>query len=274
MLWSAESSIHSSMDTLSDLLCNATSLPYTTERTIDGGISEVPWWARESLFGCRGLTVIFTTVCLWLVDRGVLMPLELQGRYFILHAAGNTIAVVLTFEGMVRTLMDPVHAADGDTSIFGYCVVVGIHLYHILAFRPLPQIEWIHHILMIGVVGPVTFYYARGAIIDYCSFFLSGLPGGIDYCMLALVKNGVVEKQTEKRVNSAINTWMRTPFGVIGAYILFQVALYKHETLTTGEVVSMLTVAGLVLWNALYFGRRVVENYGGVRGPGAEPRVS
>lgn len=231
-----------------------------------------PWWARESLYGARGLTIIFTTLTLWLADRFVLMPLALKGRYFILHAAGNAIAVALTFQGMMKTLLDPVHAADGDVQIFGFCVVVGIHIYHILAFQPLPQIEWVHHILMIGVVGPVVFYYARGAIIDYCSFFLSGLPGGIDYVMLALVKNGVCEKNLEKRINSAINTWMRTPFGVIGAYILFQVALYNQ--LTVGEITCVLMVAGLVLWNALYFGRRVVENYGGVRGPGAEPRIS
>ena len=38
-------------------------------------------------------------------------------------------------------------------------------------------------------------------------------------------------------------------------------ALYK--SLDFGEVVSVLTVAGLVLWNSIYYGRRVVENYGG-----------
>ena len=151
----------------------------------------VPWYAKESLFGARGLTILVTTLCLWMVDRMVLVPLKLKGRYFILHAAGNAIAVVLTWNGMVRTLLDPVHAAEGDVQIFGYCVVVAIHLYHVLAFRPLPQVEWVHHVLMIGGVGPVVFYYARGAIIDYCSFFLSGLPGGIDYVMLALVKNGI-----------------------------------------------------------------------------------
>jgi len=254
------------------LSCNGSVSPPI--ESADDPAPHIPWWARESLNGCRGLTILLTTVCLWLIDRLVLVPLHLQGRYFILHAAGNGIAVLLTFQGMARTLLDPVGAADGETSIFGYCVVCGIHLYHILAFRPLPQIEWVHHTLMIGVVGPVVFYYARGAIIDYCSFFLSGLPGGVDYCMLALVKNGVIAKETEKRVNSAINTWMRVPFGVIGVYILFQVALYRHQTLSFGEIVSILTVAGLVLWNALYFGRRVVENYGGVRGPGSEPRCS
>ena len=133
------------------------------------------------------------------MDRLVLVPLKLKGRYFILHAAGNAIAVILTFNGMTRTLLDPVHAAEGDVQIFGYCVVVAIHLYHVLAFRPLPQVEWVHHVLMIGIVGPVVFYYARGAIIDYCSFFLSGLPGGIDYVMLALVKNGTTTTGCSQR---------------------------------------------------------------------------
>ena len=75
------------------------------------------------------------------------------------------------------------------------------------------------------------------------------------------LRPGLITKEAEKRVNSGINTWMRTPFGVVGAYILFQVALYK--SLDFGEIVSVLTVAGLVLWNSIYYGRRVVENYGG-----------
>ena len=118
----------------------------------------VPWYAKESLFGARGLTILVTTLCLWMADRMVLVPLKLKGRYFILHAAGNAIAVVLTWNGMVRTLLDPVHAAEGDVQIFGYCVVVAIHLYHVLAFRPLPQVEWVHHVLMISLYLPISPY--------------------------------------------------------------------------------------------------------------------
>ena len=120
----------------------------------------VPWYAKESLFGARGLTILVTTLCLWMVDRMVLVPLKLKGRYFILHAAGNAIAVVLTWNGMVRTLLDPVHAAEGDVQIFGYCVVVAIHLYHVLAFRPLPQVEWVHISLYLTISPYVSLYLA------------------------------------------------------------------------------------------------------------------
>ena len=88
---------------------------------------------------------------------------------------------------------------------------------------------------------------------------MSAFDGVGDPCIS--LRPGLITKEAEKRVNSGINTWMRTPFGVVGAYILFQVALYK--SLGFGEIVSVLTVAGLVLWNSIYYGRRVVENYGG-----------
>ena len=128
----------------------------------------VPWYAKESLFGARGLTILVTTLCLWMVDRMVLVPLKLKGRYFILHAAGNAIAVVLTWNGMVRTLLDPVHAAEGDVQIFGYCVVVAIHLYHVLAFRPLPQVEWVHDVLMISMYLHISSYIALYLPISPC----------------------------------------------------------------------------------------------------------
>ncbi len=42
---------------------------------------------------------------------------------------------------------------------------------------------------------------------DYCIFFISGLPGGIDYVMQAMYKNKLLDQNVEKRWNAAINTY-------------------------------------------------------------------
>ena len=227
----------------------------------------------------RIATVAFSFLIIALADR-VLKRLctrrdgaPLRGRYEFLHSVSNTITVVLCFPGMVETLRDPINAAKGPTEINGFLVIIAIHLYHVYAFRPLPMIEWVHHILMVACIAPIVWASARGSIVDYCSFFLSGLPGAVDYALLVLVTNGKMDRVFEKRVNSAINTWVRTPFTLVGGFILFQLTLYD-DTITPRDRIACIAVAGLVAWNAMYFGRRVVQNYGTTQKPGSEPHVS
>jgi len=167
--------------------------------------------------------------------------LKLKGRYQILHATGNLVAVILTYEGTIKAFIDPIHCLDGEAGLHGLIVATAIHIYHVIAFQPLPYLEWLHHILMIGIVVPITFQYARGTIVDYCLFFINGLPGGIDYFMLFLIKNNWCERTTEKRVNAALNTWCRTPFGTIGGYILFINVCYKYDQMSSGEMIAGLT---------------------------------
>ena len=73
----------------------------------------------------------------------------------------------------------------------------------------------------------------------------------------ALTKNKLLEPTVEKRLNAAINTWIRTPFGTIGGYILFIQVMYNGHEFSYKENLACLTVGGLVAWNALFFGRRV-----------------
>jgi len=232
---------------------------------------------EDTLYGQRGVIIAATIALLFVADLA-LKAKALKGRYEILHAVGNGVATLLTFDGMLKTLLEPMQSTEGPLSIRGYCVAIGIHAYHVLAFQPLPAMEWMHHILMIGVVGPIVFHIGNGCILDYCCFFLSGLPGGISYVLLSLRKNGKLDRLIEKRINAAINTWIRTPFTVIGGYIVFATVYKKRNQLTIVEVLGALTISGLVAWNGLFYGRRVVENYGSSRIGGSkrlpEPHVS
>ena len=118
-------------------------------------------------------------------------------------------------------------------------------------------VDWLHHILMIGIVLPFGLIYKKtaGSVINYCCFFLSGLPGCVDYIMLFFVKRKLLDKITEKKINSYINIWIRGPFLIIGSYIIYLNCYYKNYNPTT-MLVSM-----LLFWNAQYFSKRIVGNY-------------
>jgi hypothetical protein len=54
----------------------------------------------------------------------------------------------------------------------------------------LSAVDVIHHVVSVGILGPLAVWYRPGSFLNYVCFFVSGLPGGVDYAMLALVKHG------------------------------------------------------------------------------------
>ena len=82
--------------------------------------------------------------------------------------------------------------------------------YHVLFFR-LTQDDVFHHLLFVPVVCLAHFAWPCGTSANILCFFISGFPGGVDYFMLGLVKNGQMRALKEKRLNASINTWIRAP---------------------------------------------------------------
>jgi len=101
--------------------------------------------------------------------------------------------------------------------------------------------------------------------MNYTCFFVSGLPGGIDYLMLALVKHGKMDALTEKYWNTKINVWMRGPALVIGAFIAYQSTLESNAAgacKAPGLNGAALVTAAVLFWNGQFFAERVISNYG------------
>jgi hypothetical protein len=57
---------------------------------------------------------------------------------------------------------------------------------------------------MIVIMVPMAWLLQPGPILGHGAFFASGLPGGLDYVMLIMVKQGWMSSLTEKRINSNI----------------------------------------------------------------------
>jgi len=89
-------------------------------------------------------------------------------------------------------------------------------------------------------------------------FFCTGLPGMIDYTVLALVKNGRVMRLTQKKIYSYINPYVRMPGGTFAASLILQDAFQsggdvKHYT--------CLALATIVFTNSAYYGKQAIENH-------------
>lgn len=204
-----------------------------------------------------------------------------NGRYFSLHVLCNAYVTIVHFDDVVKALSDPSNAAFGPCDNSGTSVMMALHFYHIAFYRPLDAIDWIHHILMVVLLTPLAYAVQPGHVLGLCAFFVTGLPGGLDYIMLVCVKKGWMRPLTEKRLNAHIQTWLRAPGCIINAMMIWitWIELIKREkagvkplfnahSYITGDYdlyyvclpVMLINIAAL-FWNGTFFARRVVESY-------------
>ena len=132
-------------------------------------------------------------------------------RFFILHAAANLIIVLSCYKDAWRGLTAPIENAVGPPPVIPAYMIMAVFMYHLLAFKNIPKEEWFHHIVFGGGMGISGLYYNVGSITSLASFFIMGLPGGIDYALLAAVKQKLLRPAAEKQVNARMNVWIRAP---------------------------------------------------------------
>lgn len=190
-----------------------------------------------------------------------------QARWFSVHAFANFLVVITGFNAVIATLTDPIYALNADkyadSSVFGTgtpwptIITNSVHIYHMLAFD-LTSGDYFHHLLFIPTVGALGQYYRCGAIRGFLGFMLSGFPGGLDYFNLVLVKHGVMDLYNQKRYCAAINIWIRGPFLVIAAFVMYQALIYGHNSMPWP---ALLLVGGLAAFNAQYYTKQSVANF-------------
>ena len=94
-------------------------------------------------------------------------------------------------------------------------------------------------------------------------FWLSGVPGGIDYFSLVLVKLGKLDGMTQKRNCAAINIWMRGPFLTISGFVIYLNYVYHGNETGTGypPVLVSACIAFLCYFNGQYYTKQSVANH-------------
>jgi hypothetical protein len=65
--------------------------------------------------------------------------------------------------------------------------------------------ELFHHLVFVPAIGFTGQYYEWGCSLGFMAFFISGLPGAVDYILLVFVKFHKIEPITQKRVCAALN---------------------------------------------------------------------
>lgn len=220
-------------------------------------------------------------IFLFLADHALVKPfLRSKSRWFAIHVIGNALVSVASFPELVKTLSDPLNAFVGPmATMVPNSTVSAIHLYHVIFFKLRPD-EKFHHLtsLPVTLLVVVPFKQYTGAMSSFGAFFLCGLPGGLNYLMLVLEKEGLMTRLQQKQYDAHINTWMRGPSMAIYAFMIYQAWVYDryiHAPLpaysqeagfflapsSIGSAAFLSFVALLHFWNGQYYTMMSVGNF-------------
>jgi hypothetical protein len=184
-----------------------------------------------------------------------------SARWFFVHAIANAVSTVAAFPDVRRALWeDPIHCFSGKShSMVANSAVAAAHFYHVVAFK-LRAEDIFHHVVFTAVLCGIAipFKHDGGALNNFGCFILSGLPGGIDYCMLVGVKQGWMAKLTEKSWNAWINTWIRGPAMSVYGFLAWQAWLLGNYNVPT---VFLFLVAFLHFTNGQHYAAQAVASH-------------
>jgi hypothetical protein len=186
-------------------------------------------------------------------------------RWFALHCITNAIISATCCQDLANIASTPLCGfIESPSSWLPSYFSFALHLYHLVAFTSLRGEDVVHHLLFGGCLGAFNFTLHWGRMTNFLIFFMTGLPGGIDYALLVGVKTGRIKRLVQKRTNSSINTWLRAP-GHVACSTLMAVCCAQGFTrvhpnpLLCGVMVGC--VACLTLLNGLYYGEQAVGTY-------------
>lgn len=90
--------------------------------------------------------------------------------------------------------------------------------------------------------------YESGPVQNFIAFFICGLPGGLDYIMLILVKMDHMHAQTEKIINARINLWIRAPGLTVASVLIYIIVRYAPDGNACKSHPYLATLIGVVVF--------------------------
>ena len=193
-------------------------------------------------------------------------------RWFFIHSFANVVVVASALGSVLSILDRPFDIMDAAVrtraSSARRAVAAddrrSVHLCHMVSGSACRR-PTTHHLMFIPTLG-LKQVFSWGAGANWQAFYISGLPGGIDYFLLGLIKVKMLEPMKEKRINANLNTWLRAP-GILMTTILLFASLRAGVHLKPGQAPTSAPVWAIVMqlilppYNALYYGKQAVANY-------------
>ena len=212
----------------------------------------------ESLyfFGHISILQMIVYYFIYIMDHFLCKYYSDKARWFQLHSAANLFVCIFCLSDIIDIVYDVNEAAMPLTNYIGGSFALQVHLYHTLNFQ-LTTMDIYHHVSSVFLCFPPSFIFNK-KILSLFYFIGTGLPGGIDYFLLTLVKNGQFDYLREKKYNSNINTYIRMPGGAVCSFLTFSACLNNPILI---EKICGYFLSFIVFANTAFFGKMAIENH-------------
>ena len=208
------------------------------------------------LLNLHGTSFLLSMAVVSLVDLLVYFKWK-SIRFFLLHVFVNSVVVLSSTQEMITVLGNPLRSFSNN-NVIPMNIVLVFHVYHMLVYSDLKPVDWIHHLVMMGTLILPFLDPAAISVTNAIMFFTCGLPGLIDYSLMAAVKSGKIDLLTEKQVNTLLNTWIRGPGILACAYVCY----LRYRYCMYGNLLFVVLSTAALYWNAQYFTKAVAFSYG------------
>jgi hypothetical protein len=208
------------------------------------------------------LFYISSFITMFIISDIFMKKFSIEGRYYMNHFIGNMIIAYNTFNCMIQSYN--INSIQCNSELIDYTknIIYSIHLYHILwYYNKLRFDDWLHHILMCGIALPLTYNTDYNNLIAHGIFFITGLPGGIDYLLLFMVRNNIIDRMIEKKFNLYINLWLRCPGCISNITLIIATIVTNYNSILYSQLIGSIIIIGTIYWNGIYFMEQVVSNY-------------
>lgn len=187
---------------------------------------------------------------------------NIKGKYYFVHFINNLLISYYTFKDLYIAYFQFNNILDTELNCLPTILTMSLHCYHIFVyFNKLVFDDWLHHILMCCLALPIGVYLNTGSLLGHGLFYLTGLPGGINYLLLFLTRNNYMKKITQKKYNTLINLWIRSPGCIIQSILSLIFFVNNMELFNNYKFFCGILGIILPFWNGIYFMNQVVSNY-------------
>ena len=173
-------------------------------------------------------------------------------RWFFIHIINNIFIIYTTYHELSRCT-NHIYVCDTIPMMINtqhaLTMAKATHLYHLAFFKNISYETLLHHIVMCIICGPIVYLFNNTSISASLIFFLTGLPGFLDYINLYLVKLGYMTAKRQKLIYFFISLCIRCP-GIL-FFSISQILYNNGQTTLQYAMKDFLAIASI--WNSQYF---------------------
>ena len=181
-----------------------------------------------------------------------------KSRWYQLHTSANILVTKEIIYDVYNLYFYPEISYAEEVSIIPSLYIIIIHIYHILFFKDLKNMDYFHHILFVnfGVLPCLLFIKSKQSYLAYIACF--GIPGIFEYFLVSLQKNNKISFIKQKQLNSYMYICFRHPLCIIG--IFNNILAYKNGYLNDNFLLTCY-LNSLLYLNGTLFNYLTLSSY-------------